>query len=83
MKNNWKKEGKMLTKTFTFKNFLEVVQFVNQLAEVAEKDNHHPDLLIFDYRKLKVMLTTHSAGGVTEKDHDLAKKIDSLWRNLE
>lgn len=61
-----------------FKNFLEAIDFVNKIAFVSEEINHHPDLLIHSYNKIKVMITTHSKQAVTEKDYDLAKRIDEL-----
>ena len=73
----WTLKENAIYKEYTFKNFLMSVKFVDIIAPVAEAANHHPDILIF-YNKVRIILTTHDQGGVTEKDIDLAKKIDSL-----
>jgi 4a-hydroxytetrahydrobiopterin dehydratase len=73
---NWQSRNNHLTRTFTFENFQQAIQFINQVAELAEKANHHPDIEIFDYKKVKISLTTHSVGSkITELDFDLAQKI--------
>ena len=75
---NWKIKKGNLTKEFEFSNFVEVINFVNKIAKIAEEINHHPDLLIHSYKKLKITLFTHSENKITEKDYALAKKIDGL-----
>ena len=67
-----------LTKTFSFENLKEAIEFANKITEIAEKENHHPDLLIHSYKKVKVMLKTHSEKKITEKDYDLSKLIDQI-----
>jgi 4a-hydroxytetrahydrobiopterin dehydratase len=52
--------------------------FVNQVADVAEQANHHPDILVHGWNKVKLSLTNHSAGGLTEPDFEMAKKFDQL-----
>ena len=52
--------------------------FVNQVAEMAEAANHHPDLLIHGWNKVRLTLSTHSEGGLTDADHALARRIDEL-----
>lgn len=74
---DWKLEGKKLTRTWTFENFIEAIDFVNRLVDPAEKSGHHPDLSI-SYNKVVVSLTTHDAGGLTEKDFDLASVLSAL-----
>lgn len=74
---DWTLEGKKLRRTFQFKNFVEAIDFVNRLVEPAETAGHHPDLAI-SYNKVTVSLTTHDAGGLTQKDFDLAKTISQL-----
>jgi 4a-hydroxytetrahydrobiopterin dehydratase len=76
--NNWKTENKYLGKVFELKNFEEAVNFVNKILPLAEKADHHPDILIHSYKKVKVMLFTHSEGKITDKDYSLAKKIDEI-----
>ena len=75
---NWEKEDKLLVKEFEFSNFKEAVDFVNNIVPLAEKANHHPDILIHAYKKVRVSLTTHDADQVTEKDYALAKEIDKI-----
>lgn len=66
-----------LTKTFSFKGFMPGVELVDKIADVAEQEGHHPDLLL-SYGRLVVDLTTHAAGGLTENDFILAAKIDRI-----
>lgn len=74
----WKVDGDTLVRDLTFKNFREAVAFVNRVAELAEEENHHPDLLIHGYRSLRITLTTHAIGGLSENDFILAAKIERL-----
>ena len=74
----WLKKGETLEREFTLKNFEEAISFVNRIAYEAEKIDHHPDILIHSYKKVKITLTTHSKGKVTEKDYMLAKLINEL-----
>lgn len=73
---HWRVENGMLTRTFVFKDFLGSIQFVNRLAEAAEKADHHPDMDI-RYSKVTVALSTHDSGGITEKDFALAGEADA------
>jgi 4a-hydroxytetrahydrobiopterin dehydratase len=73
----WGRDGDSLTREFEFANFVGSVDFVNRITPVAEEMNHHPDLAI-SWNKVKVSLSTHSEGGITENDFRLATKIDSL-----
>lgn len=67
-----------MQKEFKFKNFLEAIDFVNKVAVVAEKNNHHPEIII-NYNKVKIITTTHDAGNiVTEKDEVLMEEINNL-----
>ena len=75
----WKYQDKAIQKQFEFSNFLESVAFVNKVAPLAEELGHHPDLQI-QYSKVTVTLTTHDSGGVTQKDLELAKKIETMER---
>lgn len=59
-------------------SFLEAVQFMNMIAPLAEIRDHHPDLFLHSYKKVKVTLTSHDSGGVTERDINLAKEINAL-----
>ena len=73
----WTREGDELAKTVTKKDFAEAMQFVNAVADLAERANHHPDISI-SWNKVTLRLSTHSAGGLTQKDLDLAGQIDKL-----
>jgi 4a-hydroxytetrahydrobiopterin dehydratase len=66
-----------LTRTFSFKDFSAALAFVNKVGEQAEKANHHPDIDI-RYNRVRLSLVTHSAGGLTAKDFDLAAIADKL-----
>lgn len=70
--------SKKIQKDFVFKNFKAAVAFVNRVAEIAEAEDHHPDLFIHDYKKLRITLMTHAIGGLSENDFILAAKIDKL-----
>jgi 4a-hydroxytetrahydrobiopterin dehydratase len=73
----WDREGDELVKTVTKKDFVEAMLFVNAVADLAEAANHHPDIAI-SWNKVTLHLTTHSAGGLTQADFDLAGQIDHL-----
>lgn len=73
----WKLERNKIVREFIFNNFIESISFVNKIAEAAEKEQHHPDISI-RYNKVKIILSTHSVNGVTDKDFRLAKLIDGL-----
>lgn len=72
----WSRRGDVITKTFQFREFLTGIDFVNAVAKAAEAADHHPDIDI-RYTKVTFALSTHSAGGITQKDLDLAKKIEA------
>jgi 4a-hydroxytetrahydrobiopterin dehydratase len=73
----WKLQDNVLEKTFEFKNFVEAFGFMTQAALMAEKMNHHPDWSN-SYNHVTVRLTTHDAGGVTEADYQLARRLEGL-----
>jgi 4a-hydroxytetrahydrobiopterin dehydratase len=73
----WKKKAAVISRTFEFKDFPESLKFVNAVAKIAEKAQHHPDIDI-RWNKVTLALTTHDAGGLTEKDFALARKFDRL-----
>ena len=72
---DWKKQGSSITRTFQFKDFPAAIKFVNAVARLAEKAWHHPDIDI-RWNKVTLTLTTHDAGGLTEKDFALAKQFN-------
>jgi 4a-hydroxytetrahydrobiopterin dehydratase len=78
--NSWRydKEKKMIVKEYLLPDFSAAIEFIHEIEPLAQTADHHPDILLHGYRKVRVMLTTHSAGGVTENDINLAKAIDAL-----
>ena len=68
--------GKGITREFVMKNFLSAVRSIGQIAEIAEGENHHPDIHLTGYRKLKIYLTTHALGGLSENDFIVAAKVN-------
>ncbi len=75
--DGWRRDGDAITKPFEGEDFKSSVDFVNRLTAVAEEMNHHPDLEI-SWNKVTVELSTHSEGGLTANDFELAKRIDGL-----
>ena len=73
----WTKNGKALRRTVDFKEYLEAIDFVHIIAEIAEQFNHHPDIEI-RHTKVTLYCTTHRAKGITERDIELAHKIEQL-----
>ena len=77
--DDWQIKENKLERNFEFKDFNEALNFVNKVGELAEEDQHHPDILLHSYNKVHITLTTHDKGSkVTEKDLKLAKKIDEI-----
>ena len=76
--SEWREEGAELVKDFELADFATAMGFVNQVAEMAEGANHHPDILVHGWNKVRLTLSTHSAGAVTQADNDLAAGIDGL-----
>lgn len=74
---DWSEVSGAIQRTFQFANFLESMAFVNRVAQAAEADQHHPDILI-RYNKVTLTLSTHDAAGITKKDFVLAKKCDGF-----
>ena len=73
----WEREGDEIVREWRFEDFNEAVAFVNRVAEVAEEANHHPDILLHGWNKVKLSLTNHSAGGLTEVDFTMAERFDA------
>jgi 4a-hydroxytetrahydrobiopterin dehydratase len=75
--DGWTETGEALEKEFELPSFPEAIAFVNRLAELAEGENHHPDVDI-RYRRVTVRWSTHSEGGVTDRDRAMAARTDDL-----
>jgi 4a-hydroxytetrahydrobiopterin dehydratase len=74
----WEREGDEIVREWRFDNFVEAIAFVNRVAEAAEEANHHPDIFVHGWNKVKLSLTNHSAGGLTETDFAIAQRLDAL-----
>lgn len=75
--DGWQQSGIEIEKQYKFKNFIHSIGFINKVAILSEKADHHPDILI-QYSKVKITLSTHSEGGITEKDFSLAQQIEEI-----
>ncbi len=73
----WKLEGQEIVRRFEFSDFAAAMVFVNQVAELAEKAGHHPDIDI-RYNKVRLALVSHDKGGLTERDMQMASAVDGL-----
>jgi 4a-hydroxytetrahydrobiopterin dehydratase len=76
-KSDWKESGNKLIKTFYFKDYKEVMPFVNSVMKIADKQNHHPDMTVH-YDNVKLSITDHEEGGVSEKCHKFTKAVDKI-----
>jgi 4a-hydroxytetrahydrobiopterin dehydratase len=75
--DDWEERDGTLQRTYEFGSFAEAIAFVNRIAALAEAENHHPDFAIA-YRKVTLGWVTHSAGGITARDRELAVRSDEL-----
>jgi len=75
-------DEKKIKQTFKFKSFLEAIDFVNQVAKVAEKESHHPDIYIF-YNQVTIELWTHAIAGLSENDFIMAAKIERILNKVK
>ena len=74
----WSLVNNKITRDFKFKDFKEAINFANKIADLAERENHHPNILIHGWNKVKLELTTHAIKGLSENDFIMAAKINSL-----
>jgi 4a-hydroxytetrahydrobiopterin dehydratase len=75
----WRIEGDEIVRDLRFEDFAAAIVFLNRVAELAEDYGHHPDMLVHGWNKLKLSLTNHAAGGLTEIDFDMAARFDALF----
>jgi 4a-hydroxytetrahydrobiopterin dehydratase len=75
--DGWSEVDGALERTFSFKDFREALDFVNHVGELAETENHHPDIAIA-YNRVTLRWWTHTAGGITDRDRELAEKTSAL-----
>jgi len=77
--NGWQQiDHTKIWKEFTFKNFVQAVDFINRIADVAEYEDHHPDVLLHDYKYVRVELVTHAIKGLSRNDFIVAAKINEI-----
>ena len=76
--SEWREADAELVRDFTFGDFAAAMAFVNRVAEVAEAANHHPDILVHGWNKVRLTLSTHTEGRVTDSDRALAAEIDRI-----
>jgi 4a-hydroxytetrahydrobiopterin dehydratase len=71
-------EGSSIVRELKLPDFAAAIAFIDRVAELAESANHHPDILLYGWNKVRLTLSTHSAGGLTDADFELAGQIDHL-----
>jgi 4a-hydroxytetrahydrobiopterin dehydratase len=76
-------DGKSISQDYVMRNFVTAVALIQKISEVAESEDHHPDVHLTGYRKLSIELTTHFVGGLSENDFILAAKINQLPKALK
>jgi 4a-hydroxytetrahydrobiopterin dehydratase len=76
--SEWQRDGSQIVRELKFADFAAAVAFVDSVAEAAEAVNHHPDILLHGWNKVRLTLSTHSDGGLTDADFALATQLDAL-----
>ncbi|HEV7528215.1 MAG TPA: 4a-hydroxytetrahydrobiopterin dehydratase [Solirubrobacteraceae bacterium] len=76
--SDWRRDGDEIVRDLSFDDFAAAIAFVDRVAAAAESANHHPDILVHGWNKLRLTLSTHSEGGLTESDFALAASVDAL-----
>ncbi len=76
--SGWREEGDAIVRDLDFKDFAGAMAYVNRVAELAEEANHHPDILVHGWNKVRLTLFTHTEGRVTDADRRMAERIDAL-----
>jgi 4a-hydroxytetrahydrobiopterin dehydratase len=74
----WRREEQAIVREYKLADFAQAIAFVNRVAELAEDANHHPDILLHGWNRVRLELSTHSEGGLTDADFALAQRIDGL-----
>jgi 4a-hydroxytetrahydrobiopterin dehydratase len=75
---DWKLADNALEKNFKLSNFRQAIEFINKVADIAEEENHHPNILLWGWNNVKLTLSTHAVKGLSEKDFVLASRIDQI-----
>jgi 4a-hydroxytetrahydrobiopterin dehydratase len=76
--SQWRREGDAIAREYKLADFAEAIAFVNRVAEAAEQAGHHPDIHVHGWNRVRLELSTHSEGGITQADLDMAERIDAL-----
>lgn len=76
--SHWQREGDTIAREWKLADFAAAIAFVNRVAEAAEQANHHPNIDVHGWNRVRLELSTHSEGGITQSDLDMAARIDSL-----
>lgn len=76
--DGWKLVGNAIEKDYKFSNFRQAVDFINRVAEVAETEDHHPDILLWSWNNVRLTLTTHAVGGLSKNDFALASRVNRI-----
>lgn len=76
--SGWSYSENCISKEYAFRNFRQAINFINAVADLAETHDHHPDLLLSKYKFVTVIFSTHSAGGVTENDLEMAGLVEAI-----
>ena len=74
----WERDGGAISKTYVLKGWKSALAFVARVGDAATAANHHPDVHLERYKRVRVVLTTHASGGISQADIDLAKRIDAI-----
>jgi 4a-hydroxytetrahydrobiopterin dehydratase len=74
----WRRDGQAIVRELKFDDFAQAIVFVNRVADAAEIANHHPDIHLYGWNKVRLELSTHSEGGLTRADLEMAARIDDL-----
>lgn len=74
----WTRERAAIVRDLEMPDFAAAIAFVNRVADAAERANHHPDILVHGWNKVRLTLSTHSEGGITQSDLDMARRLDAL-----
>ncbi|PKQ64360.1 hypothetical protein BZG02_05955 [Labilibaculum filiforme] len=83
LEQGWSEIDSRLVKNYVLPNFIEAVNFINLVALEAENINHHPDIKLYNYKNVRLILTTKSKGKITKKDILLAKSIDNVFESMK
>lgn len=78
LSSDWQRDGQAIAREWTFEDFAHAIAFVNRVAEAAEAANHHPDIDLHGWNRVRLELSTHSEGGLTQADFEMAARIDDL-----